>query len=63
MSEYVEALHGRVRRARLSLALALEEKDAYAVAAAQDELDDAVRLARSAGVDVGEIGDEEGARW
>lgn len=58
MSEYAEALLKRVRQARLNLASALEEKDAYAVAVAQDELDDAVRLARSVGIDVG--GDEEG---
>ncbi|MEU1784849.1 hypothetical protein ABZ553_02745 [Streptomyces sparsogenes] len=49
---YAEALLERVRQARAALEAALEARDAYAVAVAQDELDDAVRVARRVGVDV-----------
>jgi hypothetical protein len=54
-SVFAEALLDRVRQARASLETALEAEDAYAVAVAQDELDDAVRVARRHGVDVGAV--------
>jgi hypothetical protein len=47
-----EALLARVRAARAELADAVTAEDVYAVAVAQDELDDAVRLARGLGLDV-----------
>jgi hypothetical protein len=47
-----EALLARVRAARAGLADAVAAEDGYAVAVAQDELDDAVRLARGLGLDV-----------
>ncbi|MGW3565127.1 hypothetical protein ACWDSL_14740 [Streptomyces sp. NPDC000941] len=49
---FAEALLERVRQARAALEAALEAEDAYAVAVAQDELDDAVRVARELGVGV-----------
>jgi hypothetical protein len=49
-SVFAEALLERVRQARAVLEAALESEDAYAVAVAQDELDDAVRVARRHGV-------------
>ncbi|MGW1028221.1 hypothetical protein ACWD4J_31800 [Streptomyces sp. NPDC002577] len=52
MGGFAEALRERVREARARLKAALEAEDAYEVAAAQDELDDAVRLARANGIDV-----------
>ncbi|WP_262703352.1 MULTISPECIES: hypothetical protein [Streptomyces] len=51
---FAEALLERVRQARGALEAALESEDVYAVAVAQDELDDAVRVARQLGVDVEE---------
>ena len=48
----VEALLARVRAARAGLAAAVAAQDPYAVAVAQDELDDAVRFARRHGLDV-----------
>lgn len=55
-----EALLARVRAARAGLATAVEAEDPYAVAVAQDELDDAVRFARRHGLDVTvEEADEE----
>ncbi|MCQ8835051.1 hypothetical protein [Streptomyces malaysiensis] len=51
---FAEALLERVRQARAALEEALESEDAYAVAVAEDELDDAVRVARGLGVDVEE---------
>lgn len=50
MGGYVEALLERVRKARAELETACEAEDAYAVAVAQDELDDALRLARGHGL-------------
>jgi hypothetical protein len=47
-----EALLARVWAARAVLADAVAAEDVYAVAVAQDELDDAVRLARGLGLDV-----------
>ncbi|MDW6066009.1 hypothetical protein SAZ11_59865 [Streptomyces sp. FXJ1.4098] len=49
---FAEALLERVRQARAALEAALEAEDAYAVAVAEDELDDAVRVARELGVGV-----------
>ncbi|MCX5328049.1 MULTISPECIES: hypothetical protein [unclassified Streptomyces] len=52
MGAVAEALLARVRAARAGLAAAVEAEDPYAVAVAQDELDDAVRFARRHGLDV-----------
>ncbi|WP_416979774.1 hypothetical protein [Streptomyces sp. T028] len=60
MSEVAEALLARVSAARAGLAAALDAGDAYAVAVAEDELDDAVRLARRHGLDVEATGTTEG---
>ncbi|MFK4104212.1 hypothetical protein ACI2L1_29835 [Streptomyces sp. NPDC019531] len=54
-SVFAEALLERVRQARAVLEVALEAGDAYSVAVAQDELDDAVRVARRHGVEVGAV--------
>lgn len=59
---FVGALRERVRQARAALAAAHANEDPYAAAVAADELDDAVRVARGHGVDVGpEDGAEAGA--
>lgn len=55
----VEALLARVRAARAGLAAAVAAEDPYAVAVAQDELDDAVRFARRHGLDVEVAGADE----
>ena len=60
MNEVAEALLARVRAARAALAAALTAADAYAVAVAEDELDDAIRLARRHGVDTEPTGTDEG---
>ncbi|MFC5219989.1 hypothetical protein [Streptomyces coerulescens] len=60
MSEVAEALLARVRAARAGLAAALKADDMYAVAVAQDELDDAVRLARRHGLDAEATGTADG---
>ncbi|KAB1149923.1 hypothetical protein F7R91_03590 [Streptomyces luteolifulvus] len=60
MSEVANALLARVRAARAGLTAALKAADAYEVAVAQDELDDAVRLARRHGLDVEATGTAEG---
>lgn len=60
MGTAVEALLTRVRAARAGLAAAVEAGDPYAVAVAQDELDDAVRLAGGYGLDVEVAGADEG---
>ncbi len=52
VSAAAEALLERVRAARAGLAAAVTAQDPYEVAAAQDELDDAVRFARRHGLDV-----------
>ncbi|QOV34031.1 hypothetical protein IM697_28155 [Streptomyces ferrugineus] len=56
MGGFAEALRERVRAARAALAVAVEAEDAYEVAVAQDELDDAVRVAWRHGIDVGADG-------
>jgi hypothetical protein len=48
---YAESVRERVRAARGALAAAQAADDAYATAVAEDELDDAVRVARNVGVD------------
>jgi hypothetical protein len=50
---FVEAVRERVREARAALSVALGAEDAYEVAVAQDELDDALRVASRHGIDVG----------
>ena len=60
VNEVTEALLARVHAARAGLAAAVAADDAYAVAVAQDELDDAVRLARRHGLDVEATGADEG---
>ncbi|UUN29657.1 hypothetical protein [Streptomyces sp. FIT100] len=52
MAGFIEAALERVRAARAALQAALEAKDAFGVAVAQDELDDALQLADSYGIDV-----------
>ncbi|MGP4050182.1 hypothetical protein [Streptomyces sp. 2A115] len=52
MGTVTEALLARVQEARAELATAVAADDVYSVAVAQDELDDAVRLARGYGLDV-----------
>ncbi|MFD8002779.1 MULTISPECIES: hypothetical protein [Streptomyces] len=59
MDTVTEALLARVRAARAELADAVAAEDVYAVAVAQDELDDAVRLARGLGLDVEAAGADE----
>lgn len=49
---FAEVMRGRVRAARAAVAAAEEAGDAYALAVAADELDDALRLARANGVTV-----------
>ncbi|MFE0177821.1 hypothetical protein ACFWZ2_36475 [Streptomyces sp. NPDC059002] len=53
MGGFVEAVLERVRAARAALDAALEAGDAYEVAVARDELDDALRLARIHGIGAG----------
>ncbi|MFI9202473.1 hypothetical protein [Streptomyces sp. NPDC053048] len=50
MSAFAEAMRERVRAARAALAEARTAGDAYAAAVAEDELDDALRLALAHGV-------------
>ncbi|MGW1075085.1 hypothetical protein [Streptomyces sp. NPDC002537] len=51
MSVFAEAMRQRVRDARAALAAARATADAYETAVAEDELDDALRLARAHGID------------
>ncbi len=51
MGGFAEALRERVRAARAAVEAAREAGDAFFVAVAEDELDDALRLARNSGVD------------
>ncbi|MFE7979163.1 hypothetical protein [Streptomyces shenzhenensis] len=53
MGGFTEAVRERVREARAAVAAAVEAGDAYEVAVAQDELDDALRVARGHGIDAG----------
>ncbi|MCI3273542.1 hypothetical protein [Streptomyces cylindrosporus] len=52
MGGFAEAVLERVHAARTALSAALAAEDAYEVAVAQDELDDALRVARRHGIDV-----------
>ncbi|MCX4967949.1 hypothetical protein OHA98_24945 [Streptomyces sp. NBC_00654] len=47
---FTEAARRRIREARARLVAALEAEDAYEAAMAEDELEDALRLARDHGV-------------
>ena len=58
---FVEAVLERVGEARAALEAALEAEDAYGVVVAQEELDDALRLASDHGIDVGSEEGERGA--
>jgi hypothetical protein len=60
VNEVAEALLARVRAAQTGLAAAVSTGDAYDVAVAEDELDDAMRLARRHGLDVEATGADEG---
>ncbi|MFI1358345.1 hypothetical protein ACH4TV_32980 [Streptomyces sp. NPDC020898] len=59
VGEFAEALLARVRAARAGLAAAVAAEDAYAVAVAQDDLDDLMRLAQWHGLDVEATGTDE----
>ncbi|MFB7292383.1 hypothetical protein [Actinacidiphila glaucinigra] len=52
MDDFADALRQRVREARAAIEVALEAEDPYGVAVAQDDLDDALRIAGAHGVDV-----------
>ncbi|MFF7444056.1 hypothetical protein [Streptomyces sp. NPDC008122] len=56
MSTFAEAVLERVRAARARLEAAFEAEDSCEAALAEDELDDALRLARKHGIEVGERG-------
>ncbi|GAQ58484.1 hypothetical protein [Streptomyces acidiscabies] len=58
---FVEALRERVRQARVRVRAAERAGDAYERAVAEDERDDALRIARAHGVDVAEEGDGVGS--
>ncbi|WEB45178.1 hypothetical protein MOV08_41740 [Streptomyces yunnanensis] len=60
VSEFVEALLERVRKARADLVAARKADDVYAVTVALGELDDAERLAREHGFDTEAAGADEG---
>ncbi|WP_405638975.1 hypothetical protein [Streptomyces sp. NBC_00019] len=61
MGGFTEAVLERVCTARTALSAALEAEDAYEVAVAQDELDDALRVARRHGIDAGaDVAADEG---
>ncbi|GHG52383.1 hypothetical protein [Streptomyces griseocarneus] len=59
MSAFAEAMRERVRAARAALAEARAAGDSYAAAVAEDELDDALRLALAHGVVTDAAADEE----
>ncbi|MFC7303891.1 hypothetical protein ACFQVC_06640 [Streptomyces monticola] len=52
MSGYAEALLERVEQARAKVAAAVAKDDPYALAVAQDDLEDALRVARRHGLNV-----------
>ncbi|MFF4532314.1 hypothetical protein ACFY1P_23945 [Streptomyces sp. NPDC001407] len=54
MSVFAEAMRQRIRHARAALAAARREGDDYGACVAEEELEDAVRLAREHGVEAGE---------
>ncbi|MFE7316504.1 hypothetical protein ACFU7T_25935 [Streptomyces sp. NPDC057555] len=51
MGGFAEMVLERVRQARIAVAEARADEDAYAVAVAEDELDDALRIARGLGLE------------
>ncbi|MFJ9852249.1 hypothetical protein [Streptomyces sp. NPDC101150] len=51
MGGFAEAVRERVRIARAAVDAARAASDAYALAVAEDELDDALRTARNVGID------------
>ncbi|GGU61849.1 hypothetical protein GCM10010211_28600 [Streptomyces albospinus] len=51
MGGFAESVRERVRAARAAVAAARTADDAYALAVAEDELDDALRIARGVGID------------
>ncbi|MCX2180286.1 hypothetical protein KV205_07045 [Streptomyces sp. SKN60] len=51
MSTFTEAVLERVRAARVRLETALAAEDAFGAALAEEELDDALRLARKHGIE------------
>ncbi|MEV4437249.1 hypothetical protein [Streptomyces sp. NPDC049555] len=59
MSAFAEAMRERVRNARAALAAARAAGDVYAAAVAEDELDDALWLARAHGVETDPAPEEE----
>ncbi|MEV7521361.1 hypothetical protein [Streptomyces sp. NPDC091371] len=62
MVGFAEAARERVRQARARLRAALDEQDEYEADLAQDELEDALRLARKHGINTDEPdGTGEGA--
>ncbi|KJY43324.1 hypothetical protein VR41_03855 [Streptomyces sp. NRRL B-1568] len=58
MSAFAEAMRERVRAARAALAAARAADDVFATAVAEEELDDALRLADAHGVTT--MDDEDG---
>ncbi|MEU3353031.1 hypothetical protein [Streptomyces sp. NPDC037389] len=54
MSAFAEAMRERVRAARAELVAARAAGDVYAAMVAEDELDDALRLARAHGITMDE---------
>ncbi|MEV5986740.1 hypothetical protein AB0L85_17220 [Streptomyces sp. NPDC052051] len=58
-SEFAEAMLQRIRQARTALAAARAADDVFAEAVAQDELEDAVRLARRHGIRVADTDRQE----
>ncbi|MEU6379843.1 hypothetical protein [Streptomyces sp. NPDC046909] len=50
MGGFTEAARERIHTARTALTTALEAEDPVATAVAQDELDDALRMARRHGI-------------
>lgn len=54
MSVFAEAMRQRICRARAALAAARVTGDDYGASVAEEELEDALRLARDHGVEAGE---------
>ncbi|MEU9113226.1 hypothetical protein AB0D04_15935 [Streptomyces sp. NPDC048483] len=51
MGGFAESVRERVHAARAAVEAARTADDAYALAVAEDELDDALRVARNVGID------------
>ncbi|WP_326624822.1 MULTISPECIES: hypothetical protein [unclassified Streptomyces] len=54
MGGFAEAVRERIREARARLKAALETEDAFEVAMAEDELEDALRMAHKYGISTGD---------